>query len=111
MVRRQNVGLHTDTVEKLTEGRGKIARSRTPNPSGIAIKGQHRRAPVATQEGYHRLEGGLSMKVFMGLGVEQNAGACIDKIAGFDHMSALGIGIVQISRHRGDIFKVHLHLC
>jgi hypothetical protein len=49
-MRRADVGLHTQTQQKATECRGKISSSAAAHPSGVAIKGEDLRQPVASKQ-------------------------------------------------------------
>src|SRR5215467_742721 len=80
---RTDVWLNAQTEQEATESRREVSPTLAPHPSGIAIKGEHGRQPIAAQKGDHRIKGSLSTEIVAHLRFQQDGGACVHKVAGF----------------------------
>jgi hypothetical protein len=96
----QNVWLNPNAIQKLEQGRGKIALGRTPHPAHIPIEGECSWQAIGAQEMDHCVKGRFRMKILMDLSREQTGRTCIHKIADFHQMLSLPRWRCGVSAHR-----------
>jgi hypothetical protein len=87
------------------EGRGKSLRFRAADPARIAIDGDGARMTMRVIALDHTCQRRFSREIAAHVGIEQDGGANIHHIAGFDHMHGLAF---RIGWHRRNIFEVDL---
>jgi hypothetical protein len=106
-LRRAHVGFNAQAEQEAAQGRGKVAPGRAPDPSGIAVKGEHGRQTILTQKVGNGLKGGFSMKILMGLRTEKDGSACIDKVEDLNHMLLFAF---CIGGNSARVFEIYLDL-
>ena len=104
---RDDVGLNSKTQEAAHQRRREIAATGAADEAGIVIKGEQTRPSVLAQEMHHGFQCGLGVEIGMDLGIEQEGGPRIDKIADLHHVLSFA---VRVGGNRGGIFEIHLHL-
>jgi hypothetical protein len=86
-----HVGDDPQTQEHPAQGGGKISSATAPNPSGVSIKGHHRRTTILLEKGDDCLHCSLGVKIFTRLCREQYGGSCIDEVANLYNMLPLAL--------------------
>ena len=71
------MGLNSQTQQKAHEWRGKIAAGGSTDEARVAIKGHLGRQAKSLEEMNDRLQSGLSVKIRLDLGIQQNRGSRI----------------------------------
>jgi hypothetical protein len=103
-LRRTNLGLDPQTLQEAKQGRRKILRRPTADPTGIPVHTDPIWAAVFHQHVCHGAQGGLRRVIAGRCGGDHGGRAVIDHVQDFHYMSLLA---AWIGRDTADIVKIH----